>query len=219
MSAIEIERDVDRRRRQHDALHDGIVAVEHRVDDQLAKTRNRKDLLGQHRARQQRAEFERAERNDRRQRVAHGVLENDRAFGKALGAGGADVVAFQHLQHGAAGMPHQDRGDRIAQHEGGHDGGGEAGAPVLGQRHIARRRQPAEFDREQEDQHDAEPEVRRRDAPQREQIGAVVPRRALLHRRDDACGNADQEGDHDRHRRRLASSPAVSARSASAQAP
>ena len=38
----EIERDVDRRRRQHHALHDRIVAVEHRVDDQLAETRNRK---------------------------------------------------------------------------------------------------------------------------------------------------------------------------------
>ncbi len=70
-------------------------------------------------------------------------------------------------------------------------------------RHIARRRQPAEFDREQEDQHDAEPEIRRRDTPQREQIGAVVPGRALLHRRDDAGGDADQERDHDRHRGEL----------------
>ena len=84
--------------------------------------------------------------------------------------------------------------------KGGHDGGGEAGAPVFGERHVARCRQPAEFDREQEDQHDPEPEIRRRDAPQREQVGAVVPRRAFLHRRDDAGGNADQERDHDRHR-------------------
>jgi hypothetical protein len=121
---------------------------------------------------------------------------------QALGARGADVVAFQHLQHGAAGMPHQDRGDRVAEHEGRHDGGGEAGAPVL-EGHVARRRQPAEFDREQEDQHDAEPEIRRRDAPQREHVGAVVPGRALLHRRDDAGGNADQERDHDRHRGEL----------------
>ena len=71
------------------------------------------------------------------------------------------------------------------------------------QRHVAGSRQPAEFDREQEDQHDPEPEIRCRDAPQREQIGAVVPGRAFLHRRDDAGGNADQEGDHDRHRRQL----------------
>ena len=67
------------------------------------------------------------------------------------------------------------------------------------ERHVARSRQPAELDREQEDQHDAEPEVRRRDAPQREQVGAVVPGGALLHRRDDAGGDADQERDDDRH--------------------
>ena len=71
------------------------------------------------------------------------------------------------------------------------------------ERHIARGRQPAEFDREQEDQHDAEPEIRRRDAPQREQVGAIVPGGALLDRRDDAGGDADQEGDHDRHRGEL----------------
>ena len=71
------------------------------------------------------------------------------------------------------------------------------------ERHVARGRQPAELDREQEDQHDPEPEIRRRDAPQREQVGAIVPGRVLLHRRDDAGGNADQERDHDRHRGEL----------------
>src|SRR6476620_2945927 len=33
----EIQRDVDRRGRQHDALHHGIVAVEYGVDDQFAE--------------------------------------------------------------------------------------------------------------------------------------------------------------------------------------
>src|SRR5262249_3350217 len=65
------------------------------------------------------------------------------------------------------------------------------------------RRQPAEFDREQENQHDAEPEVRRRDAPERKQVGAIVPGGALLHGRHDAGGNADQEGDDDRPRSQL----------------
>ncbi len=74
---------------------------------------------------------------------------------------------------------------------------------ILGRRHVAGGRQPAELDREQEDQHDAEPEIRRRDAPQREQVGAVVPGGAFLHRGDDAGGNADQERDHDRHRGEL----------------
>ena len=46
---------------EHDALHDRVVAVEHGIDDQLAEARDREDLLGQHRARQQRAEIERAQ--------------------------------------------------------------------------------------------------------------------------------------------------------------
>ena len=37
----------------------------------------------------------------------------------------------------------------------------------------------------------------------RKQVGAVVPHRAFLHRRDDAGGNADQKSDHDRHRGQL----------------
>ena len=100
-------------------------------------------------------------------------------------------------------MAHQDRGDRVAEHEGRHDRGGEALRASPRQRHIARGRQPAELHREQEDQHDAEPEIRRRDAPQREDVGGVVPGGVLLHRRDDAGGDADQQRDHDRHRGEL----------------
>ena len=59
----------------------------------------------------------------------------------------------------------------------GHDGGSETGAPVLGERHIARGRQPAELDREQEDQHDPEPEIRRRDAPHARTNWRHSPRR------------------------------------------
>src|SRR5438105_6031124 len=68
----EIERDVCGGSYQNDSLHDRIVAIEHRVDDELAETRNCEDLLGQHRPREQRAELERAERDHRGERVAHG---------------------------------------------------------------------------------------------------------------------------------------------------
>ncbi len=100
-------------------------------------------------------------------------------------------------------MAHQDRRDRVAEHEGRHDGGGEALPPILGQRHIARRRQPAELHREQEDQHDAEPEVRRGQAPQRKDVRRIVPDGVFLHRRDDAGRDADQQRNDDRHRGEL----------------
>ena len=70
----QVQHDVGGRGEQHDALHHRVVAVEHRIDDQLAEAGDREHLLGQHRARQQRAELERAERDDRDQRVAQRVL-------------------------------------------------------------------------------------------------------------------------------------------------
>src|SRR6202165_868635 len=41
----QVQRDVDGRRHQHDALQDGIIAIEHGIDDQLAESRNREDML------------------------------------------------------------------------------------------------------------------------------------------------------------------------------
>src|SRR5271166_3618662 len=117
----EIERDIDRRRHQDDTLDDGIITVEHGIDNQLAETRNVENLLGQHRAGKKRSEFERAERDDRGERVAHGMLEDDRALHQSLGAGGAHIIALQHGEHGAARMAHEDRRDRVAEHEGRHD--------------------------------------------------------------------------------------------------
>ena len=40
------------------------------------------------------------------QRVAEGVLVDDRMLRQALGAGGADVVRVQHFQHIRAGVAH-----------------------------------------------------------------------------------------------------------------
>ena len=82
------------------------VSGEDRIDDQLAEARDREDLLGQHRAGQKRAELQRAQRDDRRQRVAHRVLEHHGPFVQPLGARGADIVAAERLQHRAAGMAH-----------------------------------------------------------------------------------------------------------------
>src|SRR5581483_2375779 len=41
----QVQRDVDRRGYQHHALHHGVVAVEHGIDDQLAEAGNGEDLL------------------------------------------------------------------------------------------------------------------------------------------------------------------------------
>ena len=107
---------------QHDALHHRIVAVEDRIDDELAEARNGEDLLGQHGARQQRAESSAPRVMTGVSALRRACLQHDALFGQALGARGADIVALQRLQHGAAGMAHEHAGDGVAEHEGRHDG-------------------------------------------------------------------------------------------------
>jgi hypothetical protein len=69
---------------QHDALHDRVIAIEYRIDDQLAEAGYREHLLGEHCAGKQRAEFQRAQRDDRNQRIAQRVLEHDDALVEPL---------------------------------------------------------------------------------------------------------------------------------------
>src|SRR5438874_10834159 len=62
-----IERDVRGRRAQYYPLHDGVIAVEHCVDDELAEARNGEHLLGEHRTGEERSELQRRERDRRRE--------------------------------------------------------------------------------------------------------------------------------------------------------
>ena len=61
-------------------------------------------------------------------------------------------------------MAHDHAGDAGAEHEGGKDRRGEGALEIDEGAGVAARRQPAEIHGEQQDQHDAEPEIRRRDA-------------------------------------------------------
>src|SRR2546430_8002531 len=85
----QVEEDVGRGGDQGDPLNYGVVAVEHAVDDQLAEAGDREDLLGQDRAGEQRAELERAERNNKGPRISHGVFEDDDGVGETPGSGSA----------------------------------------------------------------------------------------------------------------------------------
>src|SRR5438477_5678187 len=95
-----VEEDIGGRGEEDDALHHGIVAVEHGIDDKLAEPGNGEDLLRQDGAGEQLAELERTERDDRDERIAQPVLQDDDALVEALGARRADIVGAHHLQHG-----------------------------------------------------------------------------------------------------------------------
>ena len=96
-------------------------------------------------------------------------------------------------------MAHQRRGERIAEHEGRHEHGLQRAQRIAEEGLVAGSRQPAELHRNQQDQHDAEPEIRDRQAGQRDDVGEIVEDRVLLDRRQDAHRHADREGEDHRH--------------------
>ena len=104
--------------------------------------------------------------------------------------------------------------DAGAEHERGQQDRRQVPPQVLPRRHVAGGGQPAEAHREEQDQHDAEPEVRHREAGEREQVGGDVDRRALARGRHDAGGDADQERDQHRADARARRSPAAWTRAA-----
>ena len=69
----------------------------------------------------------------------------------------------------------------------------------------ARRRQPAEIDREQQDHQEPDPELGHRQAQEGEQLARPVPEAVHPHRRQDPAGDPDEEreghGDHAQHQR------------------
>src|SRR5450755_26279 len=199
----QVEEDVCGRSEQHHALHDAVVAIEDGVHDQLAEAGDAEHLLGQHSAGKQRPEFERTERDDRDQRISKRVLEDDHPLVEALGARGADVIGIKNLQHGAARVAHQNRCDGVSKHEGRHDHRREIRLEVLERTDIAGSRKPAQRHRKKQDEHDAEPEVRRRKPPQCEHVRGVIKERVLVDRRYDAGGNPDDQRDDDGEQREL----------------
>src|SRR5690348_8025316 len=80
------------------ALHGRQVALLDGVVGEAPDAGDVEDGLGEDRAAQQDAEVEAEDRDDRRDRRAHAVLEDDLALLQALGASGPDVVLGHRLE-------------------------------------------------------------------------------------------------------------------------
>ncbi len=89
--------------------------------ESVRRPRPAKDRLGNDGSGQQRAELEADDRQDGVQRVAEGVAVDHRVFRQALGAGGADVVLPELLEHGRADHAGEDGGEAEAEGDGGQD--------------------------------------------------------------------------------------------------
>ena len=82
------------------------VARDHGLVRDVADARDGEQCLGDEGAAEQAGQAAADDRDQRDQRVAEGVLIDDRALRQALGAGRADVVGVQDLEHVRAGIAH-----------------------------------------------------------------------------------------------------------------
>ena len=114
---------------------------------------------------------------------------------EALRPRGAHVVGAQRLEHRGARLAEDHRRKAGAEHDRRQQHVAQVVDRVRGERDEPRRGQDPEPDREDQDQHQAEPEVRHRQADEGRRAAQVVRHRAAPHRRE----HPEREPDRDRH--------------------
>src|SRR5215213_3651397 len=198
----QVHDDDGQRRDQDGALHDRQVALLDRVVGEAPDARDVEDGLREDRAAEQDAQVEAEDGDDRGDRGAQAVLEDDLPLVEALGAGGADVVLAHHVEQVRAEEARVDRRERGREDEpreqqrrGPLDG-------VVGERRVLARAledrdELAEVVGEEVDRDEADPVDRRGDGQQGEAHGGSVEDRAPLDGGDDPDRDADQQP-HDR---------------------
>src|SRR5882672_1273581 len=84
---------------QHGALHQRIIAGQDRLHHHAADARQREHLLDDHGAADRGAEQDAGGGDDQDQRIAQRVFADGPPLAESLGAGGADVVLAEHVEH------------------------------------------------------------------------------------------------------------------------
>ena len=133
---------------EHDdgGLHERHVALVDGVEDEPAEPRPGEDRLDHDDAAQHEAELEPDHGDDRQPGIAQRMADDHVALREALGAGGADKVLAEHLQHGGAHEPRiardREEGDRERRHRDVGRSGGQVreGAPQIAAQAAARGR-------------------------------------------------------------------------------
>ena len=140
-------------------------------------------------------------RDDETSAALEGVPVDDAALGDALGAGGADVVLAQHFEHRGAGQP----GDDAGRHDGQRQRRQEQMvqqvrqvAAAVDRVHAAEPGRGASVTAKTQDEQQAEPEGRHRNADQDDEGDGLVGPAELADGRDDARQQADNRAQDQR---------------------
>src|SRR5215210_2716540 len=109
--------------------------------------------------------------------MAKSMADDYRALGQTLGSRGADEIGAEDIEHPRARQTHHGRGAERTEGDGRKDKVLDAARTASGE--------PAEADSEEEDEHEAQPEIRNRLAYQRGEAG-----------RDVDHGSSSEGGEH-----------------------
>src|SRR5579883_2128019 len=180
------------------------IALEDRLQQQIAGPRPLEDRLGDEREADELAELQADHGNDRDEHVAQRVLDDDANRPQPLGPRGAHVVGLQRFDD-AAPRQAEEKGElEHAERQGRQNEmlqparGDEAGAPAPEDWHdlaSPEGRQPAEPDGEDEDERDADDEGRHRHAEERPRQRRLAEGRARIGGGERAQRHAEPDGE------------------------
>src|SRR5262249_1445289 len=144
----QVDDDIDEAEQQHDALDHRIVAAQYGIDGEASDARDREHSLGNDGAPDQQRHADADHSDDRRGGGLERGDEQAAALADALGAGGADIVLLQRLQHGGAGGTGDQRDVDAAEGERWQDQVFNPRRNAFRERRVTLHRQPIELQRE-----------------------------------------------------------------------
>ncbi len=194
----EIDEDHAAGEQHHEILHHDEIALRDRLEDQPPEAGQGEHVLDDDRAGEQEGELQADDGDHGDERVRHRMPPQRGAASEPLGARRADEILAQRLQHRGAGDAREDRRLRQGEREGGQDQRAEARPGAAIPAGEAARRKPREMHGEQQDQQDAEPEIRHRDADLRHAHRGDIARLAAARGGEHAGRNRDRGREHDR---------------------
>src|SRR6056297_1313214 len=199
----QVEHDDEEGENKRDCHYHRQIAGEQRRDEQLAKAVYLEHVLRDDRTAEDGRHVERDDGDDRDHRIAQDVDGDDNGLRQPLGAGGADIILVEVVEHRSAHVAtdlsrglqrqHHYRQDHLLQLK------LEAGPVIHDMRRVIDRREPAQLHRENDDEQRAGEERRDRKADHRDESARLIENRILPVGRIDADGQGDQDAHDIRH--------------------
>ena len=182
---------------QHHVLDHHQIAVGDGLEDQAAEAGQEEDVLDDDGAGQEVGELQAHDGDDRDHGVPQHVAPQRGAAAQPLGPGGAHVVLAEGLQDAGTCDASEDGGLHRGQGDGRQQQRFDRRPEALFPGAETARGEPAEIDREEEDQKNSEPELRHRDAELAEQNDPVIAGPAVAGGGEDA--QRQRRGNGQRH--------------------